>query len=367
MRIAILVSGFPPKWLAGTEIATHNIARHLAMRGHEVHVITSLDKGLPKESFEQGFYVHRVGWQKVRFVGVISFWLKIVLVLNKIKPSIVHSQSISMGMPGFLIKKLFKKPYLVWGQGTDVYFPGLFMRPLSKLVLRNTDAAIALTEDMKEKMQKICNREFVVISNGINLERFDDLLGDALRYKLQASSDERLVIFVGRFRPEKGVRYLIEAMKIIRQKSRSIRLILGGEGPEEEDLKRLIEQLNLGDCVDFLGQIPNEDVSRYMVAAHVFVLPSLSEGFGIVNLEAMASGLPIVASKVGGLPEIIEDGENGFLVEPRSPKQIADKVLLLLADDELRERISKNNKEKAKNYSWTSIIEKLEKVYQNCL
>ncbi len=83
MKIAILVLLFPPKWLAGTEIATYNIARHLAKRGHEVHVITSLDEGLPKDSVEEGFCVHRIGWRKLRFIGIISFWLKILIVLKK--------------------------------------------------------------------------------------------------------------------------------------------------------------------------------------------------------------------------------------------------------------------------------------------
>jgi glycosyltransferase involved in cell wall biosynthesis len=85
-----------------------------------------------------------------------------------------------------------------------------------------------------------------------------------------------------------------------------------------------------------------------MTVSSVFVLPTLSESFGIVNLEAMASGLPIVATKVGGLPDIIKSGENGFLVEPKNPEAVAEKILLVLRDDALRERISKNNKDKVK-------------------
>jgi glycosyltransferase involved in cell wall biosynthesis len=102
-----------------------------------------------------------------------------------------------------------------------------------------------------------------------------------------------------------------------------------------------------------------------MAASDVFALPSLSEGFPIVSLEAMASGLPIVATKVGGLPEIVEDGQNGFLVEPRNPGQIAERALLLLNNDKLRQRISGNNKEKVKEFSWENVVSRLEGLYRS--
>jgi len=156
-------------------------------------------------------------------------------------------------------------------------------------------------------------------------------------------------------------------MKTITQETQSVRLMLVGDGAEEEELRQLVERLSLGNWVSFIGKIPNEKIPEYLAASDVFVLPSLSEGLPNVILEAMASGLPIVASKVGGLPEMIKNGENGFLVEPKSPEQIAKKVLLLLGDNELKEKISKNNKEKAKDYSWESIVIKLEKVYQSLL
>ena len=123
----------------------------------------------------------------------------------------------------------------------------------------------------------------------------------------------------------------------------------------------------MGGCIDFLGQIPNEKVPQYMAAADVFVSSSLYEGFPNVVLEAMVAGLPVIASKVGGLPEIIKDGENGFLVEPKNPELITEKVLLLLGDEELRKRISRNNRKKAKGYSWESVVERLEEVYRSLL
>ena len=363
MKIAILVLLFPPKWLAGTEIATYNIAKYLAKRGHEVHVITTLDEGLPKENMEEGFYVHQIFLRKIRFLGVISFWLKIFWHLKKIKPDIVHVQSVGIGIPAFLSKKILEKPYIVWGRGSDIYLPDKFTKSISKLVLKNADAVIALTGDMKKKMQKFCDKDISVIPNGIDLERFSNLSKEDIRKKLKIKEDEKVIIFVGTLRPVKGVKYLIKAMKIISPKNANTRLMLVGDGDERGNLEKLVKGLSLEEYVKFVGKVPNEKVPEYMAASDVFVLPSLSEGFPVTVLEAMASGVPIIATNVGGLPEIIKDGENGFLVEPKNPEKIAEKVLLILEDDGLRERISRNNKEKVKGYSWESVIERLEKVY----
>jgi glycosyltransferase involved in cell wall biosynthesis len=362
MKIAILVGAFPPKWLAGTEIATYNIATYLARWGHEVHVITSLDEGLPKASLEEGFYVHRIFWRKIRFLGIISFWIKIFWHLKKIKPDIIHVQSVGIGIPGFLAKIVLKKPFVVYGRGSEVYLPLMFTNTISKLVLKNADAVIALTEDMKGEMQKIYDRDIFVIPNGINLERFKNLSKGDIRGK-----GGKTILFVGTLCPVKGLTYLIEAMKITRDKNKDIRLMLVGSGEERVHLEVLIKKLKLKKCVNFIGKVPNEEVPEYMFASDVFVLPSLSEGFPNVVLEAMASGLPIVATNVGGLSEIIKDGENGFVVEPKSPKQIAEMVLMLLEDDELRERISKNNKKRVKDYSLESVVARLEEIYRSYL
>jgi glycosyltransferase involved in cell wall biosynthesis len=156
-------------------------------------------------------------------------------------------------------------------------------------------------------------------------------------------------------------------MDMIVRKEPNVTLLLVGDGEERENLRALVQKLNLSECVSFVGRVSNEKVPEYMAAADVFVLPSLSEGLPNVILEAMASGLPVVATKVRGLPEIIEDGQNGFLVEPKNPNEIAEKVCLLLEDAELRERVSRNNKEKAKGYDWDDIVKKLEMVYSDCL
>jgi glycosyltransferase involved in cell wall biosynthesis len=368
MRIVFLVSLFPPKWLAGTEIATYNIAKHLARRGHEVHIITRHDEGLPKEALEEGFCIHRISIPKIKFVRL--YVLKELLLIKRLNPDIVHAQSIWRGLACVLAKKLFRIPYVVWGRGSDVYLPWRFKGPISKLVLNNANALIALTEHMKRKMCELLGRErsdVFVIPNGIDLDHFDGHAKGITQNSLK-SRDEKVVLYVGRLEPVKGVKYLVKAMKILRDGGlRNVKLLIVGDGTERRLLEELVRKYDLEDCVVFAGKVPHNEIPAFMASADMFVLPSLSEGFPGVALEAMAMGLPVVATKVGGLPEIIKDGENGFLVEPRNPAEIAEKCALLLTDDELRARISRNNREKAKNYSWERVVEKLEEVYLTCL
>lgn len=359
MKIAILVGLFPPKWLAGTEIATYNLADHLARRGHEVHVITSHDAGLPDLSEENGFYIHRIVLPKIRFIGIVTFWAKVCLKIQKVKPDIVHSQSLLIG--AWAAKKILKTPYVIWGQGSDIYLPGRFIRMTSKPILQNADAVLALTEDMKQKMQEIYYREISVVPNGVDLERFKISLGD------KKECDPKTIIFVGRLHPVKGVQYLIEAMVIVHREMPDVKLVLVGDGVERSRLEELAKRLDLNGCIQFAGQVPQERIPQIMHQADVFALSSLSESFGIVNLEAMAAGLPIVATNVGGIPDIIEEGVNGYLVNIKSPDEIADRILILLQNGEIWEKISANNKEKAELFTWDKVAGIVEKIYLECL
>lgn len=367
MRIAILVTFFPPRWIAGTEIATYNIAKHLARRGHEVHVITRYDSGLPRVSFEKGFYVHRINAPKSDLEEMTIYVLRELMLIRSLKPDIVHAQSIRRGLACVLAKKLFKIPCVVWGQGSDVYLPWRFKSFYSKIVLSEANVLIALTEYMKRKMIKLLGKErnnIFVLPNGIDLELFSNYSEKNINNMINLKKNFRIILYVGRLEPVKGVKYLIESLVFLKNKGISnVKLLIIGEGTYRKFCEELVKKLHLEDFVVFLGSVPHEEVPAYMALADVLVLPSLSEGFGIVLLEAMAMGLPIIATKVTGLTEIVEDGENGFLVEPHNPLEIAEKCYILLTNDDIRNKISENNRKKAKKYEWKKIIDKLEKIY----
>jgi N-acetyl-alpha-D-glucosaminyl L-malate synthase BshA len=363
MKIIIIVFQFLPRWIGGTEIATQNIARHLAHNGNEVHIITSADEGLEKEKREDDFCIHRISYPKIKVLGYIIFWIRCFLLIKMIKPEIVHSQGVQMGVPAFLAKTFFGISYIVYCRGSDVYLPWKFKKIISKVVLNSADKVIALTEDMKEKLQINYKKNIVVLPNGIDLKKFEGFSKQGMRDNFKIGSDEKIITFVGSFKLVKGVKYLIEAFAIIFKRNSEVKLLLIGDGPERKNLKNMVETHNLTLSVDFMGNVANQKIPEYLSISDIFVLPSLSEGFPSVILEAMASGLPIIATRVGGLPEIIKEGENGFLVDPKNSNQIADKAVLFLENSRLREKISGNNKEKSKEYNWENIIEKLVKVY----
>ncbi len=360
MKIAILIPCFLPKWFGGTEVATYHLAGRLAKRGHEVHVITPLDEGLPEESCENGFHIHRLPKIATSFPGGVIFWGDIVRAIQRIGPDIVHAQSLNSGIPALFSNKLLKIPYVVYGRGLDVYHPEWYVKLTAKAVLKNAGAAIALTEDMEEIMNDMYNRDIVLVPNGI------DLVEDSARQR-EAENHSKRVLFVGRLHSVKGIQYLLGAMYIVHRELPEVKLTLVGDGEDRERLEHMTDFLGIKECVEFVGRVPHERIRYYMVHADVLVLPSLSEGFPVTILEAMASGLPVIATRVGGVPEIIENNVNGYLVETENQGKIAEALLKLLRDEQLRKCISGNNREKAERYQWDKVAATLEEIYRNIL
>ncbi|WP_424355699.1 glycosyltransferase family 4 protein [Methanobacterium sp. MBAC-LM] len=360
MKIAILVSGFPPDRVGGMEIATYNIAKHLANNGHSIHIITS---SYSNSSNENKFVVHSVNMMGTKIIGPFFDQRKILPVIKEIDPEIIHAQGISTSgisaFTAYLIKKSLKIPYVVYGRGSDIY-PFKAEKILVKAILNNADSVIALTEHMKKEIQKISDKEVLVVPNGIDMNRFND---SSLTYTELLKG--KTIIFIGNLRPEKGLSYLIEAMMYVTKKDMNTQLLIVGEGPQRENLEKLVNKLNINNRVTFSGKVTTDKVPVYLKNSDIFVLPSLQEGFPNVLLEAMASGLPVVATEVCGINEIIEDGKNGFLVKPQNSKEIAEKILLLLNNHNLRKWISKQNIKKASKYSWQRTVKMLEDAYTN--
>jgi glycogen synthase len=170
------------------------------------------------------------------------------------------------------------------------------------------------------------------------------------------------VLFVGRLAPQKGVRALVAAAGLLEDESAQVLLV--GDGPERPALQREAERLGVGGRLHFVGFLAHDRLPAVMSHADLLVLPSLYEELGTVLLEAMQAGLPIVASKTGGIPDVIEDGVNGMLVPPGDPKAIALAIDRLLANRDLARRLSEGAQEEGKDYDWEVLAGRVLRVYR---
>jgi len=171
------------------------------------------------------------------------------------------------------------------------------------------------------------------------------------------------VLFVGRLAPQKGVRALVAAAALIGHPSAQVLLV--GDGPERRALEREARRIGVGNRLRFLGFFSHDRVPAAMVHADLLVLPSLYEDLGTVLLEAMYAGVPIVASKTGGIPDVVEDGVSGLLVEPGGPETLARAIDRVLADRGLASRLSEEARKRGKDYDWELLAERVLRVYED--
>ena len=236
-------------------------------------------------------------------------------------------------------------------------------------LLSHADSIISPSKTYaNESILKRYKEKVVVIPNGIDLNEFSLRSSkEESRRKLNFNVSEKIVLFVGGLEPRKAPDILIKAIsKVVRIVPNS-KLVIVGSGSMENMLKNLTRQLKISKLVRFAGFVKNNEKALYYRSADVFVLPSLYEIFGIVNLEAMACGVPIVASKIGGIPDVVKDGENGLLVSPGDSEALADAIIYLLENEDVREEMGDNGRKKVEGYSWDKIAEETEKVYDELL
>jgi glycosyltransferase involved in cell wall biosynthesis len=213
---------------------------------------------------------------------------------------------------------------------------------------------------MKHALSIGASRDKVtVIPNGVNLNEFRPR-------EVFRNRESKKIIFIGRLFPNKGIHYLVEAAPTILAKHPATEFIVIGRGPMETELRELIRRLNVEHAFKFLGIVPS--ASEIMRECDIFVRPSLTEGMPLTVLEAMACGLPIVASKIPGTCEIVKDGETGTLIEPGNVRQLSEAVIRLIEDKNYGEKIRANAYEFVKNhYSWDRIAKEYLKIYNDIL
>ena len=225
-------------------------------------------------------------------------------------------------------------------------------------LVHDLDRIVAATEHERRLLTQIYRvpaERVAVIPLGVDLEQFTPGARDEARARLGVPLDERLLLAVGRIEPLKGLDILIRALAQLNERQPAVLAIIGGDERAAADIGRLralAEELGVGDAVRFLGSRPHEALPDYYRAADVVVVPSFYESFGLVAVEAMACGVPVVASRVGGLASTVADGRTGYLIAWRCPEPFAEKIEVLLRNEPLRRALGAGAAERMRAYSW---------------
>lgn len=347
MKILMLINGLYPEAIGGIEVLGAELARQLATR-HDVVVYTSHLPGLPNEESRDNYLIRRTKSThdlKLKMpLGFRTLGILRELRKEKHKPDIILSMSLGRGFVSYLAGKIFSVPYVAYVLGSDWYIARdqQIAGHAFRLALKNCKTVITQTDIIKHDILRYFpETPIAVVPNGITLPG-KRAAGNA-------------IVSLGRLDPVKGINYLIEAVKGI---DNCPELVIAGDGPEANSLRRMAEGAN----IRFLGRI--ENIEQLLLQGMLFVLPSLSEGLPQAMLEAMSYGLPVVATNVGGIPDVVEDGKTGFLVEPKNIEDMRKHIEILVRDDALRHAMSDNCIAAARAYSWDTILEKIERVLE---
>jgi N-acetyl-alpha-D-glucosaminyl L-malate synthase BshA len=355
--------------VGGSGIFATRLGVELAKRGHEAHFITYERPVAIQGQDHENVFVH--------FVSVVEYPLfkyppytvalgsEMSRVSEKYNLDLLHVHyALPHSTAAFLAREITGLPYAVTLHGSDVTILGsdCSYMPVNALSVERADAVTAVSKfianEAYDKLGITC--DINVIPNFVDTEKFQPAL-----YKDTDAKESRdvVVTHISNFRPVKRIQDLVYAMRIVTKEAPNSRLVLVGDGPERHKIERLVDQLDLSRHVYFTGY--RSDIPHLLGCTDVIVLCSETESAPLTLLEGMSSGLPVVATDVGGIPEIVDHNVNGYLVSLKHPEAIAERILELNADPKLRRRMGDAaRKTVLERYTIDKIVEQYTEVYE---
>jgi len=383
MRILMLSWEYPPRVVGGLGHVVAEISRALAGEGNEVEVITALDENQAEREIVGGVTVHRVAPYHGRPVNFLAWVHQINLAMlekgaalcNRHAFDLVHSHDWLVAYPGRAMKHIYHLPLIAtihateFGRNNGLHTDEQrYIGEVEWWLTYESWKVTCCSRFMREEVETVFNLppdKIEVIPNGIRPEAFHVRRPDPAVRRRFASDEERIIFYIGRLVREKGVQTLLEALPKIYESFPNVRLVVAGSGSYEQELRRLAVYLGVDNKVTFTGYIDEETRNQLYAHADVAAFPSLYEPFGLVALEAMATGAPVVVGDTGGFAETIIDGINGLRVEPGNAGDLARKISGLLQNRDLAAAISRRGlKDVKEKYSWSAAARSYEDVYQ---
>lgn len=382
----------------GMNVYVRELVRHLGPLGVHVDVYTrSQDEHVPHVLHDLGYgnrVVHvrsgpEVPMPKQELADYLPEFVNGIQEFTSIKGlkyDLIHSHYWMSGVAAKELKKHWNIPIVhmyhtlgvmkqrVARQSEEI--EGQYRLDGEREVLNIADRIIAATPAEYAQLQWLYSAitdKIVVIPPGVDISRFYPIPPDEAKEFIGVNPCQKVLLFVGRIEPLKGIDTLMKAVALLREQGLNVCLsIIGGDpdiNPEVQTtemlrLKAIREEIGLSDQVAFLGKRAQDTLPYYYSAAEAVVVPSHYESFGMVALEAMACGTPVVASQVGGLAFLVKDGETGYTVPVNKPDLLAEKLSLLLSDSDLRQKMGQKAYKEAQSYSWEIIAQKMKELYE---
>lgn len=384
MKILMLSWEYPPKNVGGLSNHVYYLSHSLANMGHEVHVVTCEEGTAPIKENDNGVLIYRVAPYKIETQDFTKWTMQlnfamieecIRLIKDIGMMDIIHAHDWLTAYAAKTLKWAFKIPMVCTihatehgrnnGVRTDMQ---RYISSVEWMLTYESWKVIACSNYMRIQIKDVFSTPWEKIwniPNGVEPEEFQLEFDNKDFRRKYAKDDEKIVFFVGRHVFEKGVHILIDAVSKIVERYDKVKFIIAGTGPMTEELNDRVLSMRLKDKVLFTGYMDEKSKNKLYKAADVAIFPSLYEPFGIVALEGMAAGCPIVVSDVGGFSEIVEHKVNGMKFIPGLAESLKDNVLELLSNEELAETLKENAyKCVYEKYSWDSVARLTMKMYE---
>ena len=365
MKIMLIVNEFPPEKIAGTAMATQALAEHLSGRGHDVCVLVTTPCP-PEKQHAIAEHDYQLLWLKKRPLRGLGWLWRMVQTLKHTKtfqPDVIQGQAVSCGLIAGVVGRVLRIPSICYAQGYDVYQASWWQKKTEiRWGCSLPTRCLAVTQNLKQAILDIVDVPVSIMPHAFVLPTLSQSR-EQLRQQYGLQGDTKLVFNVARLEDFKGQDVLLKAWVDIVAAHPKAQLWIAGTGSLETSLKNMVVTLGLQDNVKFLGFVPQAEVHALMEAADLFVLPSREEPFGIVLLEAMAHSLPVVASKVGGIPEVLPNHDDVALVAADDVQALAQAMQEALANN----RLCDDNRVHALDFSWDKQVQRFETLYADIL
>lgn len=368
MRIGIVC--YPT--FGGSGVVATELGLELSRRGHEIHFIT-YSQPVRLELLSNNVHYHEVNvpeyplFMYQPYELALSSKLVDMVKLHNIEVLHVH-YAIPHAYAAYMAKKMLLEegiylPIVTTLHGTDITLVGShpFYKPAVTFSINKSDAVTSVSQSLKEDTLRLFDikNEIEVIPNFIDLDKHTNQFSDCQR-EMMANRDEKIVTHISNFRKVKQIPDVITVFYNI-QKEMPAKLMMVGEGPERAKAELMCEELGIADKVIFFGN--SYEIDKILSFSDLFLLPSITESFGLVALEAMASGVPVISSNSGGIPEVNVHGVSGFLSNVNDVEDMSKNAIYILSDPNRLVQFKNNARREAKKFNIHTIVPQYESLY----